>query len=353
MSAPPRTRRCRSVAILAAPLILATAALAAHPVTASASASRPDGAQLYPPTTDSNSDGNVWSSTWAENGDLYSISDDTSGWNSTCDANFAIEEETGNDPLHLTGRIVNCMTAYGFAGQSAPNQYNWKAESIISIGGTLYASIGNMIYASNGHRQYIENSTIIKSTDNGKTWTPSETQNYNHPMFPYQGFAPFFIQYGQDDNPASTANGGGQYVYAISNNGYYNNGDQIILGRVPRDEIGQLNGADWQSYRGGPGQDSSSWASSSNQAKPLLTDPEQLGSVQAQYDAPLHEYILIPWYWTYATVPLSTSFRFRYHPAAGTATTGATASPTYIRAYCPRPSRLPCRPPGRRRGRTP
>lgn len=324
MKAPPpiRTRRRRALAVVA-PMALAAGVLSAiQPATASASATisapmtattstsvttsttsttsttEPDRAQLYAPFTYTNSSGDVWSSTWADDGNLYSISDDTGGWNAACNSNFAVNEETGDDPLHLVGHTVNCMSDYGFAGESQPNGYNWKAESIISVDGTLYASIGNMIYAGNGHRQFIENSTIIKSTDHGKTWTPSESQNYNQPMFPYQGFAPFFIQYGQDDNPASTADGGDQYVYAVSNNGYYNNGDQTILGRVPRDKIGDLNGADWQFYLGGPGGQDSSWGSFA-QATSLLNVPENLGSVQVQYDAPLHKYIYIPWYWTY------------------------------------------------------
>lgn len=290
----------RWLALLTAPILLCAGIAVAQPGTyaRASTAAAPDRAQLYPPFTYGNSSGDVWSSTWADDGNLYSISDDTGGWNGGCSSNFAVNEETGSDPLHLSGHSVNCMTAYGYPGESQPNGYNWKAESIISVDGTLYASIGNMIYAGGGHRQFIENSTIIKSTDHGQTWTPSEQQNYSNPMFGFQGFAPFFIQYGQDDSPASTADGADHYVYAISNNGYYNNGDQTILGRVARDKIGQLNGADWQFYRGGPGLDDSSWGSFS-QAKPLINDPEHLGSVQAQYDAPLHKYIAIPWYWTY------------------------------------------------------
>ncbi|MBO0864380.1 MAG: hypothetical protein J2P16_04825 [Mycobacterium sp.] len=312
MNAPPptRTRWFRSVAVAASIALAVGMVSAIQSGTASASTTEPDRAQLYAPFTYRNSGGDVWSSTWADDGNLYSISDDTGGWNSACNSNFAVNMESGDDPLHLVGHTVNCMSDYGFAGFSQPNGYNWKAESIISIDGTLYASIGNMIYDCCGHRQFIENSTLIKSTDHGKTWTPSETQNYDRPMFPYRGFAPFFIQYGQDDNPASTADGADQYVYAISNDGYYNNGDETILGRVPRDKIGRLDGADWQFYRGGPGLQDSSWGSI-DQAKSLLDVPFHIGSAQVQYDAPLHKYLYIPWYWAY-TIDSSGVYRPNY-----------------------------------------
>lgn len=64
-------------------------------------------------------------------------------------------------------------------------------------------------------------------------------------MFPGTTFGtPAFIQYGQDDNPASTVDGGDKYVYAISNNGFAYDGSYYILGRVPRSKIGDLNAAD-------------------------------------------------------------------------------------------------------------
>jgi hypothetical protein len=40
--------------------------------------------------------------------------------------------------------------------------------------------------------------------------------------------------------------GADQYVYAVSNDGYWNNGSLMKLGRVGRDRLENLNPADWE-----------------------------------------------------------------------------------------------------------
>ena len=35
-----------------------------------------------------------------------------------------------------------------------------------------------------------------------------------------------------------------RYVYALSNNGFWDNGNNQVLGRVPRDQIGALKASD-------------------------------------------------------------------------------------------------------------
>ena len=278
--------------------------------------------------------GDVWGTTWADDGNLYSVGDDAQGWPTgpACNNNFLIAQETGSPQTgatvpQLTGTNVNCMSGYGAAGAQSPSggagslekpptnpagyslPENWKGVNTISIGGVLYASIARMIYQENGHRQYVMSSTIIKSTDHGETWTPDETHNRLSPMFSDQGFAPYFIQYGQDDNTQSTADGGDQYVYAVSNDGYYHSGSYEILGRVLRSKMGNLSGADWQFYNGGPGEQDSSWGTL-DQAKPIIWNSHRISTTGAIYDAPLHMYVMMQWYWgfTYKSGSLQFSF---------------------------------------------
>ncbi len=62
-------------------------------------------------------------------------------------------------------------------------------------------------------------------------------------MFPGSYFAaPYFIDYG---GGRPSTDGADQYVYAVSNNGFWDNGDRLVLGRVRRDRIGLLKGDDW------------------------------------------------------------------------------------------------------------
>ena len=85
-------------------------------------------------------------------------------------------------------------------------------------------------------RQTAINSCIIKSEDHGLTWTPSIRECFEHPMFPSNRFStPYFIYYGKDGTAPAVDNAE-KFIYAVSNNGFWNNGDKYILGRVERSE---------------------------------------------------------------------------------------------------------------------
>ncbi|MER6467076.1 hypothetical protein ABT278_42335, partial [Streptomyces sp. NPDC001228] len=140
-------------------------------------------------------------------------------------------------------------------------------------------------------------SCLLKSTDGGLTWTgpsswssatPIQKSCYTTPTFPARFGAPAFIQYGPGG--AGGADGSDQYVYAMSNDGWWDNGNSIILGRVPRSAISNLRSSDWQYYAG-----SGSWTSDLNHAQPVITASRQLSSTGVTYDAPLHTYIMTEW----------------------------------------------------------
>jgi hypothetical protein len=93
------------------------------------------------------------------------------------------------------------------------------------------------------------------------------------------------------------ADGSDKYVYALSNNGYWDNGDYVILGRCLRSKMPELNSADWQYYTQGDGADDASWTSNVRQAKAVLCDPDHLGMTRAVY-LPKHQcYFMIGWYY--------------------------------------------------------
>ncbi len=87
----------------------------------------------------------------------------------------------------------------------------------------------------------------------------------NHPTFPGPRFATsFFIEYGRSAGVDSSD----QYIYAVSNDGFWDCGNDMILGRVLKLKMASLNGADWEYFRGGDGMKSSAWAPHFNDAKP-------------------------------------------------------------------------------------
>lgn len=69
-------------------------------------------------------------------------------------------------------------------------------------------------------------------------------------MFPGLRFgAPYFVWYGQDD--AATVDNADKYVYAVSNDGHFEDGHDYVLGRVLRTKLPDLFATDWSFYTGG------------------------------------------------------------------------------------------------------
>jgi hypothetical protein len=245
--------------------------------------------------------GDTWIAAWAGDDNLYSPSDDTSGFRKGCNSNVAFNRIEGSDPLHLTGTTINPMSEYGAGGQIGPDGCNWKSTGCMWIDGALYLCVSRHLYGDDSgdikKRQTAENASIIKSTDLGKTWTRTAQQNYDHPMFPGRRFStPYFIQYGYGHGE-SVADNSNEYVYATSNNGFWDCGDDMVLGRVARSKLALLNGKDWEYYIGGDGMKPAAWASNMGQARQLLVAPGKCGMTGAVYLAAQRRYFMIAWYY--------------------------------------------------------
>ena len=147
------------------------------------------------------------------------------------------------------------------------------------------------------HRHIFKNSSIIKSTDKGVTWTKLSAENYEHPMFPGLWFgAPYFVWYGKDG--AASVDNADKYVYAVANNGHFEDGDNYVLGRVLRGKLPGLNGADWQFYTGGDGMSDGSWTGDKDAAKPVLENPLNCSMTGMTYIPSLGRYVMVVWHYT-------------------------------------------------------
>ena len=181
----------------------------------------------------------------------------------------------GNNPYHLKGTTINEMKDYGFAGQKGPDSASWKTMNTYSVDGVLYMVVTRCLYPEQSgdskNRHVFRNSSIIKSTDKGLTWTRSESENYKNPMFPGLRFgAPYFVWYGKDGE--ASVDNADKYVYAVSNNGHFEDGDNYIIGRVLRSRLSNLDAKDWQFFSGGDGMQDKNWSSDMNKTKPVLED---------------------------------------------------------------------------------
>lgn len=215
------------------------------------------------------------------------------------------------------------MTSYGGLGarQNYKDGRTWKTDGVISVDGVLYVVVARQVDGFGGYPLGYQSSTdasIIKSTDHGRTWSnsfgttddpngaappPNPSGSGAEAMFPGSSFGtPVFINYGKDDDPASTADGGDQYVYAISNDGWAYDGNYEILGRVLRSKIGDLSAADWQFYSGpagGDGSNPANWSSDVGNATHILSAAHQLDQGGVQYLPGLHSYILTTGYYPF------------------------------------------------------
>jgi hypothetical protein len=286
------------------------------------------------------SSGDTWYNTWADDGHIYTTSDDSSGFAGSClgtsfqgscpsvVSNLVVNELDGPDPEHLASPFTNCMTSYGGAGSTGdqtncPDHDTWKTGGVISVGGVLYLVVSRQSDPGNQYPagyQATEDASIIKSTDHGRTWTSTwattptssgaapacnaSTGHYDA-MFPGSRFANvFFINYGQDDASwtATDNNGGDTYVYAMANDGFAYDGSSEILGRVLKTDIGSLDATKWQYYENngfsrGSGDDSRNWARSSSQATILVSAPHQLSQAGVQYIPDLNRYVMTSFYY--------------------------------------------------------
>ena len=249
-----------------------------------------------------NSNGDTWDHVWAENDTLYSFACDGRGFG-TQSRNVNFNQLSGTNWNALTGSLVNSMDDYGKAGQRLANGSNWKVTGADCIDGVFYAFIADNWYGSDPAyggaaldphlRQTVNNLSLIKSTDHGRTWSRDVKANIAQPMWTNKMFSTgFFFKYGQNGGHTQQDDQD-QYVYAMSNDGYWNCGSAFYLGRVPRAKIGDLNASDWQYLSHGQ------WTNELEQATPVPGFPT--GQMKCTMGSPLwlaslHKYVTVTWF---------------------------------------------------------
>jgi hypothetical protein len=257
------------------------------------------GVKIGEPVLLPDNQGDTWIAAWADDDNLYTPSDDTKGFHNAASANIAFNKLTGNDPLKLSGTTVNPMRDYGKDTERGPDGCTWKSTGCTFVDGVLYWAVARHKYGEDSgdpyRRQPAQNASIVKSTDLGRTWTRSARENYDRPTFPGSRFAtPYFVEYGHS---RANVDNSGQYVYAVSNDGFWDCGSDMVLGRVLRSKIGALNGADWEYFTGGDGMSAAAWTRNMKDANPLIQATRKLGMTGAVYLPARGRYMMIGWYY--------------------------------------------------------
>lgn len=221
----------------------------------------------------------------APNHGYYLVSLETKGSDSWCD-----DETT----LRSSADITINHPEFQYQGGYRMDGRSWKSSGCLALDGALYLVVARHHY---GARQTARDASIIKSLDGGITWTRTLQENLEHPLFPGFRFAtPYFIDFGQDGKQ-SVADGSDRYVYALSNNGFWDNGDNMVLGRVLRAKMGDLTAADWQFFKTGDGASDTNWSPSLDEARPVINRPNHLGMGGPVYLPTQKCYFMIGWYY--------------------------------------------------------
>lgn len=245
--------------------------------------------------------GDTWDPAWSDDGFLYFPGNDGSGWHKACSNNVFFNRVAGEDIHTLAGETINCLAEYDGWAQEGPDGSTWKSSGCISVDGVLYFAVSRHTYGTKSGdpfgRQPVRKASIIKSEDRGLSWTRSVQDNLTDPMFPDGRFGtPYFIHYGQDGETFAV-DGADRFIYAISNNGFWCNGDNYILGRVARDRLGRLDRSDWVYYQGGDGALDENWTPDKEKATLIIDNPLKCGETGATYIPALGRYVLVAWYY--------------------------------------------------------
>ena len=129
---------------------------------------------------------------------------------------------------------------------------------------------------------------IIVSKDHGASWTNLPGKDTPE-FFGARLGAPAFLTFGpgNTETPAAFA----PYVYAISNDVSWATGDNVFLGRVPRDEV--IDRGAWEFYDGTDDSGTPRWTKDENRAKPIFSDPDHVGHPTITYNKGLGRFILL------------------------------------------------------------
>lgn len=254
------------------------------------------------------SDGDLWPSCWSNDDSLYAANGDGAGFRGGEDTSIdiAVAKIDGTPESGMRGVNLASRDAVGPIW-NRNGRYNRKPSGMVCVGGTLYLAVQDLSLDFDD----APTSTIVKSTDKGRTWTwPSA------PMFADGVFSTvFFADHGKDN---ANAPDGYVYAYGLDNNwrdsfsNRVSDPTELFLARVPSASV-QDKGT-WEYVAGFNSVDGTPvWSRDLRERQPVLeetslvytqtfpTEPRiaqnltQVSQGSVTYNAPLGRYIYTSW----------------------------------------------------------
>jgi hypothetical protein len=227
--------------------------------------------------------GDTYPMTWADDGEIYTSAGDPL-WGET-PGGLDVEKFTGG-PEDYKITKVNHMNDYNGWGGDGP-----KPSGMICVDGILYFAFQNMLRMQippfGMCSQHGSDSQIVYSYNKGSFWTPS-FENIDKPMFLGHRFGgPSFVNFGKNNENARDG-----YVYAVSGD-QWDNGSNLRLGRVPKDNI--MRRGDWEWVCSFTPSGEPAWSHDLDEAVPVLSAHRWVGLPEMVYLAGIKRYLLFTW----------------------------------------------------------
>jgi len=228
--------------------------------------------------------GDTYPMTWASDGHIYAGVGDPL-WGETI-SGLEVERFDGG-PLDHKITEYNNMPAYLGWGGNGP-----KPSGMICVDGVLYLAFQNYLHGGvaphSNKSQAGSDAHIVRSALPWNQWYPSFSA-IKEPMFPGSKFGgPAFINFGQDN-----ANARDEYVYAVSSD-QWDNGSNVQLGRVPKDNILDINY--WEFVRAFTHDGKPVWGRKLEDSIPILSIHRYIGLPEMVYLSEIGRYLFLTWH---------------------------------------------------------
>lgn len=237
--------------------------------------------------------GDMWPITWGLDGNLYGAAGDNrlspmNFWRIRGEPDLTRVSHQNDWFVDLVDNLpldpVKCCRA-----DNVDPFMGIKPAGLLDVEGLLYFAVEFQNYGSDEAFKRQENvgGQIITSWDYGKTWNHSATPSN---FFEGRLSSCHFVQYGAGYRDAPR-----DYVYAyfpVADDGrsYWENGDAMILGRVPVHHV--IDRKYWQFYTGDCEDGQHCWAADDLCAKEVFRYPRMCGENHVSYNKGIDRYIM-------------------------------------------------------------
>jgi len=240
--------------------------------------------------------GDMWPLTWGADDNIYGAAGDNRGspmnfWRIRGKPNMEPYQYWSHQNDWFVDLVDNLPLDPAIYCKDPRVDPKWglKPAGLLDIDGTLYFAVEAHNYGTDPifTRQHNIHGWIMTTNDYGKTWNREATPLY---FFTGRLASCHFLQFGRGYEGARD-----EYVYAYfpaadDGNSYWENGDYLLLGRVPKEKI--LVRDDWEFFTGLTDKGRPIWNKNDELAIPVFRYNKMTGENHISYNPGIKRYII-------------------------------------------------------------